>query len=404
MASRGLQTAALTVILASFGSLKKNNIEACDICKHYGCWKSRLISKEWLGCVPTRLHRTVHERWWSFNVFHFLGLPFELREMVVKMVIGPFAEPWRGAFGGFRSPGYADQGSSKSSMSLASVNKQLYSEVMTTFSLYTILKLWHGSQMHKFFRCCSIKTLKSQPSCKNLRSIELDLDAGQLCLLLGIPRDLRVGNSVRFSDVSITAAFQTWVNECRLRRALINLPHVSHRWKEWDGALIVCQKVFCLRVWAGVRVLLRDVPRIEMRGHINETQKQNWMQELALERRGIIPDLEELKRWQQSIWDNWWATSLILRSCPTFSNSTNGFTALRPCVVASRNASENESCRMRWDGASINDGTKALPFTVIKNQQIWTSVICWCDTIAFLEKWDDSTVYQGAIASNFAMR
>lgn len=87
MASKGLQTAALTVILASFGSLKKRNIKPSDICKHYRCWKSRLISKKWLESVPSQLHRIVHERWWSFNGSSFLKLPLELREMIVRMVI-----------------------------------------------------------------------------------------------------------------------------------------------------------------------------------------------------------------------------------------------------------------------------------------------------------------------------
>lgn len=307
MASRGLQTAELNVVLASFGRLEMNNIKASDICKHYGCWKSRLISKKWLDCVPAQLHRTVHERWWSFNGFPFLRLPFELREMIVRMVIGPSAKPWRGVFSNFRGPGYANQRSSRSNISLASVNKQLYSEVMTTFSLYTTLKIEHGGQLDELFNRCSTTLLKSQPSCKNVRSIELDLEANQLWLLFDMPRDIRVGDSVRLSENNgrITAAFQTWVNECHLRKALINLPHVSHRWGDREGEFIVCQKVFCLRVWAGVRVLLRDVPSIEMGGHIDENQKQNWMQELALERRGIVPDLEGLKEWQQSVWKNW---------------------------------------------------------------------------------------------------
>lgn len=52
MARKGLQTAALIAVLASFGSLKRDNIEARDICKHYRCWKSPSISKKWSQCVP----------------------------------------------------------------------------------------------------------------------------------------------------------------------------------------------------------------------------------------------------------------------------------------------------------------------------------------------------------------
>lgn len=304
MASKGLQTAPLTGILASFGNLKKTNIRACDICKHYRCWKSRSISKQWLECVPTRLHRTVHERWWSFNGFPFLRLPFELREMVTRVVIGPYAEPWKRDFRTAypRRPSYATQQSRKSNMSLAGVNKQLYSEVMTTFSLYTTLLLWNGEQMGRFFDRVSVGIMESSSFCKNVRHIELDLGPTQLRQLFHVPRDVRAGDSAKSCYDRLGTRFQMWVNKRHLRRFLINFPHVSHCWRDWECDLTICQKTFCLRVWAGVRVVLRDVPTIEMGGHIDDKQKQEWLQDLSLERKGVVADPEGLRGWQKNIW------------------------------------------------------------------------------------------------------
>ncbi|CAD6589640.1 MAG: hypothetical protein ASARMPREDX12_003911 [Alectoria sarmentosa] len=284
MASKGLQTAALTVILASFGSLKMRNIKASDICKHYRCWKSRLICKKWLESVPTQLHRTVHERWWSFNGFFFLKLPLELREMIVRMIIP-------------RRLTYRNKRSSVLRMRLASVNKQLYNEVMTTFSLYATILF-----QYRFLYCPPAKILTSPLYWKHVRRIELDLGPTQLSHLFDVPRDLRVGDSAQSCLNGIGTQFQIWVNECRLQRALIRFPNVRHGWRDWQCDLTVCQKVFCLRVWAAIRVVFRDVPTVEIRGHLDEKQKQEWSKDLALERKGVAANLEELKGWQSKIW------------------------------------------------------------------------------------------------------
>ncbi|CAF9940893.1 hypothetical protein IMSHALPRED_002212 [Imshaugia aleurites] len=311
MSSQGLRTAALTSILASFGNLKKDNMNACDICKHYRCWKSRSITKKWLQHVPTRLHHTVHERWWAFNGFSFLSLPFELREMVLRINIGPLVEPWRQVISNSgRRLNAPRPRSSKPDLSLASVNKQLYSEVMTTLHLHTTFYFCHKLRFEWFFQQTENPPSYQHaivPASRSLvRKVELDLGPLQLCELLDIPKDARVGDSRRQRYTSVLGkGFVFYTKTLPLQRVRINLPAASYYWKEPGCDLTVCQRMFCLRIWAGIRVLLRDVPVIELGGHIDEAKRREWMQELALERRGIIPDLKELEAWQKNIWEQW---------------------------------------------------------------------------------------------------
>ncbi len=136
----------------------------------------------------------------------------------------------------------------------------------------------------------------------NVRYIELDLDPEQLRSLFGVPGDRRAGDSVQPNCDNLSARFQFFVNELRPQRVRIKLPPESYLWSGQGCDLTVCQKIFCHRIWAGTRVHLHDVPVVELGEHINEQQRQNWMNELALERKGNIPGLKELVEWQKNIW------------------------------------------------------------------------------------------------------
>ncbi|CAF9921005.1 MAG: hypothetical protein ALECFALPRED_001689 [Alectoria fallacina] len=204
---------------------------------------------------------------------------------------------------------------------------------MTIFSLYTTI-LFH----RRFFYCLPAQILPSPLYWKHVRRIELDLGPTQLSHLFNVPRDRRVGDSAQSCLDGVATQFQIWVNERRLQRALIRFPNVRQGWRDWKCDLTVCQKVFCLRIWAGVRVVLRSIPTIEMRGHLDEKQKQEWSKDLALERKGVASNLEELKGWQSQIWGQQYV-DFRLYAFVLLSSNTHGSTAPRRSVTASPIAS-----------------------------------------------------------------
>lgn len=240
MASKGLQTAALTSILASVGSLEKNNINASDICSYNRCWESWSINRKRLQYVPAQLHHRVHERWRSFNGFQLLSLPFEIREMVARRVIGPIAEAYRrnpcGERFDFCYPSrleYARQWSRKSeTCSLALRNKQFYSEVMITFFRYTTLFFRHEDQFLWFSVSLAEPAVISPLSRINVRYIVFDLGPKHLLTLFHIAGDVRVGDSMQPSYNGLSARFQMCFNDLHLRRVVIKFPRVSRCWQD----------------------------------------------------------------------------------------------------------------------------------------------------------------------------
>lgn len=305
MASKGVQTAALTTILASFGSLRNDTLKACDICKHYGCWKSRSISKKWLRYVPTQLYQTIQERWWAFNGFPFLSLPFELREMIIILNIGSLVEPWRRLNTNLlRRLKAVRPHFSNPNFSLALVSKQLHGEVMMALYLNTSFYFCDPASFQRFYSFAILHTLGTTAAIplEGVRCMEFDFSTVHLCEVFDVPRDARVGHSAQGAGTTAVGdLFRACITKLHLRRVHVKFPP-SHGWAESGCNLTICQKTFCLRVWAGIRVLLRDVPVIELGGHIDEQQRQELLQEARLEKRGIIPDLEELKEWQTEIW------------------------------------------------------------------------------------------------------
>ena len=303
MASKGLQTAALTTILASFGSLRNDTLKPCDICKHYRCWKSRSISKKWLQYVPTQLHQTIRERWWAFNGFPFLSLPFELREMILILNIGSLVEPLRRLnMNPLRRLKAVRPHFSNPNLSLASVSKQLHGEVMMALCLKTTFYFCDPASFLGFYSFATPGI--AVPSLEGVRCMEFDFSLVHLCGVFDIPRDARVGHSAQGAGTTAVGdLFRACITKLHLRRVHVKFPPASYNWAESGCNITICQKTFCLRVWAGIRVLLRDVPVIELGGHIDEQQRQQWLQELRLENRGVVPDLKELKEWQTRIWE-----------------------------------------------------------------------------------------------------
>lgn len=148
---------------------------------------------------------------------------------------------------------------------------------------------------------------------KSIQNLELDLGKNVLFRLFSVPTTTSAVGYLDLSKESLGNLFENWVMELSLRRVRINFPPISARgYSEYNN----CQKTLCLCVWASARVLFRDVPFIELDGSIDQKQKQEWLQELALERKGVVPDLSEVKVWQEQIRDQWYSTSQVSRCHP----------------------------------------------------------------------------------------
>lgn len=186
-------------------------------------------------------------------------------------------------------------------MHLALVSKQLNNEMMPVLFRKTRFLFRSMILFDWFLR----HTDRRFPSLERLRYIERQLDPRQLLRLVKIElqcRDL----GCRYQRLLIKNSFlKDWVEKImHLTRIRITLPHINHTQQYLTQTL--CQKKFCLVIWAELRTALRQVPRVELRGHIDETQKQEWLEELVLERRGSIPDKNDLSEWQDQIWRHWY--------------------------------------------------------------------------------------------------
>ena len=121
-----------------------------DLCKHYPCCRSLKLTKKWLNDFPTHLRPQIYKRWFSVNGFRFLGLPPELREVILRFAIGPLIlRP----FARYRcDSGRVNSLSSAPKMSLALVCKQVYNEVMPLFFAATMVYTGTREQFVRFLR------------------------------------------------------------------------------------------------------------------------------------------------------------------------------------------------------------------------------------------------------------
>ena len=267
MVRRGLRSEPFTHLLITLG-VTKDKATIGDLCKHFRCWRLLNAHDGWLNEYPRNLREVVYQRWWSFNGFRFLELPPELREMILIFAMGPVAIP----FSWYPR-------SVAPNMALSLVSMQLNREVIAALCAHTTFLFHSIGQFLKFFRHRDWNPRAKFPSSEGLRSVELDLGPNELLDIWALLKD-------KFA---------------LCHRVRIQMHHVFN-----DTYIpFPCQKVYSLAVWAAARAHLRDIATIELVGHIDETQKQEWLAEHALERKGIIPEANDFEAWQKGIWTQW---------------------------------------------------------------------------------------------------
>lgn len=304
----GTQSQSLESFIASWARTATNN-GPDGFCKHYCFWKSIKITQEWLGTIPTHLHQRVHDRWWMVNGFRFLELPTELRDMILAFAMGPIAEPFRQACRKARDPPNSPDPLTIPNLSLTLVNRQLHREVMPVLYAHTTFFLLNTVQMDRFlFKQAWPYERDLVHSRQWIRYLELHMGAGQLLCLFGLRTrrgDRGIQQYIRSNAQHSVIRRSVLVDRLSLRRIHIRIPHVTESFRTIALLPTICQKVFCLAFWAGAREFLRRIPVVELVGHIEGTKKKEWMEELSLERAGILPNPGDLLEWQDQILTHW---------------------------------------------------------------------------------------------------
>lgn len=300
IARRGQKSEPLTHLLKTIG-VTKGEAKMSDLCNHFQCWRFLNTGGEWLNEYPRHLRGVIYHRWWSFNGFRFLQLPPELREIILAFAIGPIAVPFAR---GWHPKRYSQV--KMPDMRLSLVSKQLNREVVATLLAYTTFYFHSIEQLLKFFRHSNDVSRAVFRPAKGFRSLELDLSPITLLWFFGVyfrphvfgAQDTRYERCPAF-DLGIF--FNTDSPLCH--RICIKIPHVFQSKPQPDHTC--CQRVHNLAFWASARARLRNIAVIEMLGHIDETQKKEWLAEHALDRKGVIPEAKDLAGWQRGIWKIW---------------------------------------------------------------------------------------------------
>lgn len=301
MVRRGQKSEPLTKLLKTLG-VAKGEAKINDMCNHFRCWRFLQAGDEWLNEFPRHLRGAVYQRSWSFNGFRFLQLPPELREIILAFAMGhiaiPFARRWH--------PKRSRQ-LPMSAMRLSLVSKQLNREVTAILLFHTTFYFHTMEQFCEFFRHKDeVPRAISRPF-KGLRSLELDLSPHCLFRIFGVRfilpsfsvRDVRYERSLAFDRGRFFDNIFCNEDSPLCHRICINIPHVSQHYPYSDQTC--CQKVHDLALWAGARARLRNIAVVDLVGHIDETQKKEWLAQHALERKGIIPEEKDFAGWQEGI-------------------------------------------------------------------------------------------------------
>ena len=257
-------------------------------CKHYHVWKSVKITDRWLETVPKYLHQQIYSRWWAMNGFPFLDLPFELREMVLRFIIGHRAEPY------IRRYHYRMGGRLTPNMSIARVNKQLHHEVMQALIAHTKFVFEKSCRLLKFFQ-------RSERILRTVRYLILDMMMTELLPVFGVimthssrPRIYRY----RLQPSTLSSSFRSICADSRsLRHLRVNFPSVTMTHPGWGNA---CQEAFCMAFWAGARAVLRHIPSLGFEGFICKDLKQFFLEEHERDKREFALDEREYQDWQRT--------------------------------------------------------------------------------------------------------
>lgn len=312
MVRSGLQNRCLESFISSWGSATVIAVSGPNgFCKHYRFWRSIMVNEKWLETIPKHLHQPINERWWMVNGFRYLGLPFELREMIVNFAMGPFAEPFALHHEREASPLTPRCSLTAPNMSLTLVNKQLHFEAVSAMYARTTFVFRSNTQFRKFlFGPGTPFPTNLRPSRHLVRHIELQMNASCLLLFLGLC--MHRGNVVTsYECSSFCSRFKSYnvvrsilIKQLSLRYLRIRIPHVREYYTGVKNNSI-CQKTFCLAFWAAGRGFLSQIPRVEFTGHVDSVQKEDWMAELHLERKGILPDPSDLLEWKNQTLKAW---------------------------------------------------------------------------------------------------
>ena len=293
----GLKTEPLAHFLKTLG-VSKGEAKISDLCEHFQCWRSLNTREGWLDEYPQHLRGVVYQRWWSFNGFRFLELPPELRELILIFALGPIVVPFARLWPATRIPQF-----STPYMRLSVISKQLHDEVIAALLAHTTFYFHSIQQLLRVFFPGSGKSRAVLRVLKELWSVELDLCPNDLLRLFGInfvfgAQKLRYYRSSAFDLGVIFDGDSPPCHQIRIR-----LRHVSQNYPRSNRTC--CQKVHNLAIWAGARARLRNIAKVEFVGHIDETQKKQWLAEHALERKGIVPEAMNYAGWQRRIWTRW---------------------------------------------------------------------------------------------------
>lgn len=253
--------------------------------KHYQFWESVILDHKVLCSLraPKRFHQAMFQRWWSIHPFRFLDLPPELRIMVLKLAMEHKMKPYFNEYQQTPDPLSTNLNNTR----LTLVNRQLKEESAAIMFAQVTFVFHKKKALLRF-----VKQIP-QPYLLAITSLELNFDHGTLLSLFGaqvFPRSQRPGS--RRSDTGLGF---------KLKHLRINFPHPREH--STDARLTnACQRTVCLWIWAGARRHLRAIPHVEFMGCIKDDQKKEWLEILALERKGILPDPEEMNSWQKNVW------------------------------------------------------------------------------------------------------
>lgn len=280
MVKKDGQTMSLSFFLKTFDISSWNGIF-----KHYQFWKSVFLDHKVLCDLkaPKRFHEAMFQRWWSIHPFRFLDLPPELRIMVLEYAMVHKMEPYFNEYQ--KTPCLLSTNFNNTRLTL--VNRQLKEESAAIMFSQVTFVFHKKKALSRFVKQIPKHYLLS------IRSLELSFDHGTLLGLFGakvFPSSQRPGYST--SDTGLGF---------KLKHLRINFPHPREHLTN-PRLSHACQRTVCLWIWAGARRHLRAIPHVEFMGCIKDDQKKEWLETLALERKGILPDPEEMESWQKKVW------------------------------------------------------------------------------------------------------